>query len=115
MAVRIDTYVIDEIGVLNVGWVGLLNGDTGLPVTMTSKFWKMTVQAVGTFGAGGSIALEGSNDGTNYSALKDVANATVAMTDTSIIRVEGVPRFVRPKVTAGDGTTNITVNLHGVV
>lgn len=115
MAVRIDSYVIDEIGLVNIKWPGLLNADTGLPVTVTSKFWKLTLQVSGTFGAGGTVLLEGSNDGTNYSTLKDVGGTAISITDTSIARLEGIPQYIRPRVSAGDGTTNLSAFIHGVI
>lgn len=115
MAQRSDTYIIDANGGLDVVWAGLLNGDNGAPVTIARDYWKLTAQAVGTFGAAGSVTLQGSNDGVTFSALKDVLGTTIAMTDNTIARLEGMPRYIRAFVTAGDGTTNLSVFLHGVI
>jgi hypothetical protein len=63
-------------------------------------------QATGTFGAGGSINMQVSNDGTNWMNAGNIAaaNAHVALT------VVGA-RFFRPSVSGGDGTTNIAVTV----
>lgn len=115
MSIRNDTYVVNEQGTIDIVWAGILNGDSGLPVSIQQGFWKLSIQAAGTFGAAGSVALEGSNDGVNYSAIKDVNNTTVAMTDTSMWRVEVVSKFLRPRATAGDGTTALVISLHAVI
>src|SRR5262245_43896425 len=47
--------------VARVVWTGLLNGDTGAPVCLP-EFPDKTVQISGTFGASGSITMQGSND-----------------------------------------------------
>lgn len=115
MSIRNDTYIIDANGSVDIAWAGLLNGDSGSLVTIGRDYWKFTMQVVGTFGAGGTILLEGSNDGTNFTTVKDVNNAAVSVIDTSMIRVEGIPRYLRPRASAGDGTTNLSVLLHGVI
>lgn len=61
----------------------------------------------GTFGVGGSIRLEGSNDGVNWAPL-----SPAALTAAGAFAPLGVtehPKFIRPNVTAGDGTTALTV------
>lgn len=71
-----------------------------------------TVQFDGTIGAGGSITLQGSNDGTNWIALTDPQGN--AITKTALPALEVVAentRFVRPAVTAGDGTTSINCRM----
>jgi hypothetical protein len=59
----------------------------------------------GTFGTGGSISLKGSNDGTNYFVLTDQGATAITKTAAGISAVAEKPLFVRPEVTAGDGTT----------
>lgn len=87
-------------------WTNLPNGNTGsawqLPPFRTAFF-----QAFGTFGAGGSVQLEGSNDGLNWGKLSPAA-LTAAGVFPSLANNEA-PKYIRPSVTAGDGTTSITV------
>ena len=86
-------------------WTGILNGDTG--DSAGGPYSTFSAQVTGTFGAGGSIRLDGSNDGVNWFAL-----SPTALTAAGIFGALGAaehPRFIRPNCTAGDGTTNLTV------
>lgn len=106
---------IDNLACSSVIWGGtgntpLANGDTGTPISLPQKA-DMSFQAVGTFGAGGSVAIEVSNDGTNYSAAKDSNGTLIALTAAApIARLTGPWLWVRPHATAGDGTTALVVN-----
>lgn len=91
-----------------VTWSGLLNGDDGSPVNL-SDFPDRTVQVIGTFGAGGSVNFEGSNNGVNWAVLTDPQGNAISKTTASMEAVTETPVFVRPIVTAGDGATNLSV------
>lgn len=88
----------------------MVNGDVGAASDCNS-FGDRSIQVFGTFGAGGSVALEGSNDGVNWFALRDPSSTTIALTAAGIKQVLEMTRFVRPHVTAGDGTTSLTAIL----
>jgi len=91
-------------------WTDLATGDTGAPFPQSS--WSdRSVQVSGTFGAGGTLSLEGSNDGTNWALLRDPFGADLAVTAAGIFAVMEITRFVRPHVTAGDGATLLDVAL----
>lgn len=92
-------------------WTPLANGDTGAAVS-SPLLGRMTVQVTGTFGAGGTVVLQGSNDGTNWETLNDKAPAAISLTAAGLVAVLETPVFIRPSVTAGDGTTALTVRLH---
>jgi len=99
--------------VSKTSWTPLANGDTGLPQT-GARLADKTVQILGTFGAGGSVNIEGSNDGgTTWAILNDSRGEGNALTFTSadMREVLEVPEMIRPNVTAGDGTTALTVIL----
>jgi len=89
-------------------WSGLLNGDDGEPMSRTD-FPDRTVQILGTFGAGGSVSIEGSNNGSDWVVLTDPQGNSISKTTGSMEMVAETPRYIRPRVTAGDGTTDITV------
>lgn len=101
-----------------ITWSNMANGDTGSPLQFAGHADK-TMQVFGTFGSGGSVSFEGSNDPRVDS---DPDNAvwftmndpqTLPLTKTSAggdLIIEN-PRYMRPHVTAGDGTTSITVIL----
>lgn len=86
-------------------WSGLLNGDQGDGV---AGAWDTAhFQVSGTFGAGGSVQIEGSDDGTNWVKLTPAALTAAGI--FAPLAVNERPKFVRPSVTAGDGTTSLTV------
>lgn len=117
MAVRTPTleYQIGgQPNCMRVTWTGLQNGDTGLPVTI-GEYPDRTMQVTGTFGAGGSVSLEGSNDQTTetptYVVLTDPQGNAITKTAAGLETCEEAPLIVRPNCTAGDGTTSLTVRL----
>jgi hypothetical protein len=91
-----------------VTWSGLLNGDDGAPVNL-SDFPDRTIQILGTFGTGGSVSFEGSNNGIDYLVLTDPQGNAITKTATAMEFVTETPLWVRPRVTAGDGSTSLTV------
>ncbi|MFO0467337.1 MAG: hypothetical protein ACK5ZS_00090 [bacterium] len=93
-----------------VRWTGLLNGDDGSPIEMPGSSDR-SIQFTGTFGTGGTIALEGSNDGVNYVVLTDPQGNNISKTAASIEAVTELTRYIRPRVTAGDGSTNLVATL----
>ena len=96
-------------GLLLYKWAGLLNGDTGNGVRVP-HYADKSLQAVGTFGAGGTVTIQGSNDlGVTFGALHrfDATDLTLADSEPGA-PVENTLE-VRPNVTAGDGTTSLVV------
>lgn len=122
MAVRTPTIVTKTGSTMRVVWTGLLNTDTGAPVEAPEHTFK-EVQVKGTFGAGGSVRIEGSldagtadgalADGTDrtWAALNDPQGTALNITAAAIERVQESTATVRPNVTAGDGTTSLTVTM----
>lgn len=91
-------------------WASLANGDSGEPLEMPGSSDR-SAQVTGTFGAGGNCRIEGSNDGTNYAVLTDSSGDALDITAARIAIVMELTRFIRPRITAGDGTTSLTVSL----
>lgn len=89
-------------------WASMANGDDGEPIEL-ANFADRSVQVTGTFGAGGSVRIEGSNDGVNYAPLTDPQGNNLDILSAKIEAISEVVRYIRPRVTAGDGTTAITV------
>lgn len=96
-----------------VVWTPLANGDTGAPFEGdgTADFADRTVQISGTFGAAGSVNFEGSNDAVSWFILTDPQGTAITKTAAALEVIEEGPRYMRPNVTNGDGTTAITVTL----
>lgn len=75
---------------------------TGLASSF-SRHPDVTIQAVGT---GGTVAIQGSNDGINWIALKDVSGTTIALDPTlfQMVVLREAPIWIRPVVTTGSVT-----------
>lgn len=86
------------------------NGDDGQPIEL-ANFADRSMQVVGTFGAGGKVRIEGSNNGTDYAPLTDPQGNDLDLTAAKIEAVSEVVRWVRLRVVAGDGTTSLTVTM----
>lgn len=100
-----------SINFQRVTWLALANGDDGAPV-IACDYQDRTVQVTGTFGTGGSVTIQGSNDGgTTWSTLTDPGGNALTFTAAGIELICELPYQIRPKVTAGDGTTAINVYL----
>lgn len=88
-----------------VVWSGIGNGQVGTFAPFRSG--KVSLQVTGTFGSGGSIKLQGSNDLINWADL-----SPTALTSAGFFAALGAnekPRAIRPNCTAGDTTTSLTV------
>lgn len=92
-----------------VTWSGLLNTDVGSAIQL-AHFGDRTVQVTGTFG-GGTMTFQGSNDGTNWASLTDPQGNAIAKTAAGLEAVLELPRYVRPSVAGGDGTTDLVVTM----
>lgn len=100
--------LIDFDGVRVRQWQNLAPSDVGDPINL-ARFSDKTVQVFGTFGVGGTVVLEGSINGTNWAPLKNVFNGDISFTDDAIATITEVPAYIRPRVSAGDGSTSITI------
>lgn len=98
-------------------WLAVPNGNTGNPIGSSvmedmADLADRSVQVSGTFGAGGSCTIEGSNDGgVKFFTLNDAFGNALTFTTSSIKQITESVEQIRPNVTAGDGTTAIDVNL----
>lgn len=95
-----------------IGWTPLANGDDG-QAWDTQDFRDVSVQVLGTFGAAGNLRMEGSNEvtPTNWATLADPQGNAVDITAAKIEQLLENVRWIRPRATAGDGTTALTVRL----
>lgn len=91
-------------------WHDLAVGDDGTPVQF-AQFADRTLQFFGTFGVGGTARVEGSNDGVNWAPLSDTQGNTLDATGPRIKLAVESPAYIRPRITAGDGTTSVTVSV----
>lgn len=100
-------------GVAIVSWAGLTKAtdDDGAPADLPA--WRpLGVQVTGVPGVGGHVVIEGSIDGTNYATLTDVAGNALDLTAAGVKGIaEPALRYVRPRITAGDGDTLLAVSI----
>jgi hypothetical protein len=114
------TPVVKTIGtgdgsLISVVWTALTTTNTsGTPVP-AAEWADRTVQFAGTFGAGGTVKLLGTLDAnplsSNYIDLTDAQGNAISKTALSIEAVVELCQWVKPFVSAGDGTTSINVTL----
>lgn len=72
-----------------------------------------SVQVKGTFGANGSVTVEGSNDnGTTYSALTDPQGNAITKTAAGAEQITELMGLTRCNCTAGDANTAISVDFY---
>lgn len=92
-----------------VVWAGMAANDVGQP-TSNCQYTDKSVQVSGTFG-GAALLLEGSNNGTDWAVLTDPQGNPLTFTAAKIEMVTEATLYVRPRVSGGDGTTALTVDL----
>ena len=95
-------------------WSGLLNGDTG-QVFSAPGAADMTVQVTGNFGGGSTIIMQGTleelTSPSNFFTLRDGGDNLISFSAADAEMIAMVTAGIRPSVTAGDGTTDLTVIL----
>ena len=99
-----------EGGAFLATWSAMALTDEGSRVAFAGASDR-TVQVVGTFGTGGSVEIEGSNDGINWAPLTDPRGNLLIFSGSKIEAVSELTRYLRPRITGGDGTTALTVTL----
>jgi len=99
MAVISQTTTSIGGGVAQIMWEALGSGDTGAPSSpLKTASAVACVQMTGTFGA--AVVLEGSNDGVNWSTLKDLQGNDISMTAAGLVDFSTAARYVRPNAGA---------------
>lgn len=105
-----------------ISWT-LVNGEYGRPIEISS-FPDKTVHIYGTFGSGGSVTIYGSNNPVDavgegvdpasgtWVALVDPQGNAITKTAAAIEQVLENPKYITAKVTAGDGTTSLTISIN---
>jgi len=97
-----------------VTWTDLTTTtDTAVAYATKGGMVRASVQFGGTFG-GGTTALQGSEDGTNYVTLKDINGNAVSATSAARFEVTSAARYIKPIQTGGTGDNAlVTVTLRG--
>lgn len=104
----------DEVHTRTLFWQGLTDdsSDTGAPADLMDHADR-SVQLIGTLGVAGECTVEGSNDGgTTYATLNDPQGDPLVLTALGIYQVQELSKLIRPRISAGDGTTDLDLYLH---
>jgi hypothetical protein len=108
MALRKHVMTYLNRDAVRLQWSGIQVGDTCDPCYLL-EFADRSAQFSGTFAA--TISMAGSNDDANYDACTDLAGNVIAVTAAGIKGIAEFTHRLKPILTGGDGTTNITVTV----
>lgn len=91
-------------------WTPLVNGDDGGALGPDfAQHTDRSVQVLGTFGTGGTVLIEGSLDGSTWATLSDPQGNALSIQSAKIEAIMEATPYLRPRVSAGDGSTSLTV------
>lgn len=96
---------------VNAQWTPLVGTADTAAALKTANYLTKSVQVVGTF-SGATVAIQGSNDGSNWVQLTDQANAALTCTAACLKTIQQSPLYVRPVVTGTVSAASLTVLLH---
>lgn len=96
------------VDALLVMWANLVNlGDVGAYV-QRPDYADRSVQVTGTF-AGGTVVIEGSNDGVNFYTLTNPAGSNLSFTSNGLLQVTEACAYIRPHCTASVSSVTVTM------
>src|SRR5271169_3339519 len=98
-------YLVDHV---TDTWTSLTNTNTTGDGAGYAGSGQRTIQVTGTFGAGGTCIVEGTLDNTNWFQLNDLGGTALSFSANGLKGIREDVVAVRPRVTAGDGTTSLT-------
>ena len=108
MAEREATVAQLGAGAVRVVWSGLLSGDTGIPVNTACFGLNRSVQIFGTFG-GATVAVQIRNhENGNWQGATDPQANLISKTAEGGEEIQESSAMIRPAVTGGDATTDLT-------
>ncbi|MBS0379012.1 MAG: hypothetical protein JSS29_11045 [Proteobacteria bacterium] len=100
-------------GEIALVWAAMVLGAVGAaapsPSPAAAGLDSVCFAAEGAFGSGGTLTIQGSNDGVTWTTLTTIPAFTAPGVSQPISLRTG-PKYLRPVVTAGDTTTNISVS-----
>jgi hypothetical protein len=112
---RIQT-LLDDCHVITWALLTTTN-NYGSPMAMPGSADR-SVQMIGTLGGGGAVTIYGSNvadpdltDEDDWAVLTDPQGNNLVLSTLKIEAITEVTRWIRPKITAGDGSTSLTIHM----
>ena len=108
------TQEFNEKSILHLWETLTTTNSDGAPVKLTGAYL-CDVQVLGTFGIGGTVLIEGSlvesPGASDWATLNDVQGNALSFTAAKIEKVQEEVLWIRPRVSGGDGTTDLDVRL----
>ena len=100
---------------LTFTWAGLTETNADGQPLILSRFSDKNVHVYGTFGTGGTIVIQGTNEDagsfSNSVTLEGVNNSNLSFTAPGIETIKEVPFQIRPFISAGTGVS-LTCKIH---
>lgn len=114
MATIVPITVEEQVKTAAYRWVDYSTADTATPVKLINQAGLAgAVQVTGTFGSA-TIALQVSNDGTNFATLKDGTGAAITFTAAGMSEFSTAALFIKPTSTGGTAdNVTVTISLRG--
>lgn len=110
MATIVPTTVEEQVRAAAYRWTDYSTADTSTPIKVQNmQGLAGSVQVTGTFG-GATIALQVSNDGTNYVTLKDSTGSDITFTAAGMREFSTAALFIKP-TSSGGTADNVTVTI----
>jgi hypothetical protein len=110
MATIIPTTVEEQIRAAAYRWTDYSTADTSTPIKVQNmQGLAGSVQVTGTFG-GATIAIQVSNDGSNYATLKDSAGIDISLTAAGMSEFSTAALYLKP-TSSGGTSDNVTVTV----
>jgi hypothetical protein len=82
-------------------------GDDGAPLQV-DEFHHITIHGFGAFDGSANLNILGSNEGNNFAVTKKHDVGSMILTANSIEKLLTEPRYIKPSVTSGNGSTNLS-------
>ena len=115
MATKTPQVTQISLNCIQYSYTAMANGDDGAPISAVNvtDFNDRSVQVSGTFGVGGNLKIEGTNEtgASNYATLNNAQSGALDITAAGVKQVIENTLLLRPRVSAGDGTTNLNVTI----
>lgn len=114
MATIVPTTVEEQVRAAAYRWTDYSTADDAVPVRIQNmQGLAGSIQVTGTFG-GATIALQVSNNGTNYVTLKDAIGSNITFTAAGIAEFSTAALYIKPTSTGGTAdNVTVTVVLRG--
>ena len=99
---------IGDGATVQVQWTPVTEADSCAAIAYP-EWTDRSVQAAGTFGSG-SVAVQGSNDGTNFASLHDPGGTAIAITSAGVKQILENTYQVKPGFSGGS-SQSLTVTM----